>query len=393
MIYINDFFSVSALGSSVSEISAALADPYRNYLIRREDLLPDGKSSYFGMVKEELPDLGNYPEHNTRNNALMAKCLTGVQNTLNLMFRKYAPERIGVVTGTSTSGLSETEAVLKDYLSSGTVSPSFNYNYQEYGDLSIFVSKYLKTKGPAYTISTACSSSAKALISGYRLIAANLADVVIAGGCDTLCQVPINGFNSMGVLSAERCLPFCRHRNGINIGEAAGVMILSRDPGDLFLAGFGESSDAYHISSPDPSGEGAYTSMSKALAMANITPEDLGYINLHGTATRLNDDMEARAVARLTGKNVPCSSTKYLTGHTLGAAGILESCILATVLKYDLPLPVQDFLSDEIDPALPECGLIRDPVKAKSGYMMSNSFAFGGNNASIIIGRNKNDIS
>ncbi|MGN0914914.1 MAG: beta-ketoacyl synthase N-terminal-like domain-containing protein [Succinivibrio sp.] len=238
-------------------------------------------------------------------------------------------------------------------------------------------------------MSTACSSSARSLISAYRLIKSGIADVVVAGGCDSLCQVPINGFDSMGVLSLDRCMPFCKHRSGINIGEASGVMILSKDPSDLYLSGFGESSDAYHVSSPDPSGDGAYTSMKNAMKMAGISEDELGYINLHGTATRLNDAMESTAVARLFGNKVPCSSTKYMTGHTLGAAGILESCILAYLLKYDLPVPKQNFSLDEIDDELEDCGLLKESVKTDKKFMMSNSFAFGGNNASIIIGLSK----
>ncbi|MGN0901736.1 MAG: beta-ketoacyl-ACP synthase [Succinivibrio sp.] len=389
MIYINDFNSVSALGCSTDQIIRSLTDTDRLYLTKRDDLLVNNKSSYFGVVDIPVPDLKDYPLHNSRNNRLMAYTLNGIKDTLNAMIEKYGHDRIGVVMGTSTSGLSETEDVIKEYLENNTINESYKFNFQEFGDLSAFVCEYLNLKGPAFTISTACSSSARSLISAYRLIKSGIADVVVAGGCDTLCQVPINGFDSMGVLSLDRCMPFCKHRSGINIGEAAGVMILSKDPSDLYLSGYGESSDAYHVSSPDPSGDGAYTSMKNAMEMAGISAEDLGYINLHGTATRLNDSMESTAVARLFGNKVSCSSTKYMTGHTLGAAGILEPCILAYLLKYDLPLPKQNFSLDEIDDELEDCGLLKESVKTDKKFMMSNSFAFGGNNASIIIGLNK----
>lgn len=387
MIYINDLTSVSSLGTNELTIVDSLSHTDRCYLTYRDDLLNEHKGSYFGQIKAKLPRLDEYPEHKSRNSAVLAFFTDSIKDSINELKQKYSKDRIAIILGTSTSGLDETENELKKFMQTGVPSRDFYYKSQEFGDPSMFLADYLEIDGPAYTISTACSSSARALICGKRMLESGLVDAVIAGGADTLCKVPINGFNSMGVISQERCLPFNKNRAGINIGEGGGLMILSKEKASLELLGVGESSDAYHVSSPDPSGAGAISAMEMALNDASLTTDDIGYVNLHGTATKLNDAMESKAMASLFKGKVPCSSTKYMTGHTLGAAGIVEAAILCYLLKHDLDLPVQDFSHDEIDDTLDECGLIKEKLKAKKKVMMSNSFAFGGNNASIIIAK------
>ena len=387
MIYINDLTSVSSLGTNELTIVDSLSHTDRCYLTYRDDLLNEHKGSYFGQIKAKLPRLDEYHEHKSRNSAVLAFLTDSIKDSINELKQKYSKDRIAIILGTSTSGLDETENELKKFMQTGVPSRDFYYKSQEFGDASMFLADYLEIDGPAYTISTACSSSARALICGKRMLESGLVDAVIAGGADTLCKVPINGFNSMGVLSQERCLPFNKNRAGINIGEGGGLMILSKEKASLELLGVGESSDAYHVSSPDPSGAGAISAMEMALNDASLTTDDIGYVNLHGTATKLNDAMESKAMASLFKGKVPCSSTKYMTGHTLGAAGIVEAAILCYLLKHDLDLPVQDFSHDEIDDTLDECGLIKEKIKAKKKVMMSNSFAFGGNNASIIIAK------
>lgn len=387
MIYINDLTSVSSLGTNELTIVDSLSHTDRCYLTYRDDLLNEHKCSYFGQIKAKLPRLDDYHEHKSRNSAVLAFLTDSIKDSINELKQKYSKDRIAIILGTSTSGLDETENELKKFMQTGVPSRDFYYKSQEFGDPSMFLADYLEIDGPAYTISTACSSSARALICGKRMLESGLVDAVIAGGADTLCKVPINGFNSMGVLSQERCLPFNKNRSGINIGEGGGLMILSKEKDSLELLGVGESSDAYHVSSPDPSGAGAISAMEMALNDASLTTDDIGYVNLHGTATKLNDAMESKAMASLFKGKVPCSSTKYMTGHTLGAAGIVEAAILCYLLKHDLDLPVQDFSHDEIDDTLDECGLIKEKIKAKKKVMMSNSFAFGGNNASIIIAK------
>ena len=385
MIYINVLTSVSSLGTNELTIVDSLSHTDRCYLTYRDDLLNEHKGSYFGQIKAKLPRLDEYPEHKSRNSAVLAFFTDSIKDSINELKQKYSKDRIAIILGTSTSGLDETENELKKFMLTGVPSRDFYYKSQEFGDPSMFLADYLDIDGPAYTISTACSSSARALICGKRMLESGLVDAVIAGGADTLCKVPINGFNSMGVLSHERCLPFNKNRAGINIGEGGGLMILSKEKASLELLGVGESSDAYHVSSPEPSGAGAISAMKMALDDASLTTDDIGYVNLHGTATKLNDAMESKAMASLFKGRVPCSSTKYMTGHTLGAASIVEAAILCYLLKHDLDLPVQDFSHDEIDDTLDECGLVKEKMKAKKKVMMSNSFAFGGNNASIII--------
>jgi len=387
MIYINCYASISALGNTKDTIINSLGSEKKEYLTARSDMINGGKTAYYGCVENcKLPDISKYKEHNTRNNRFLAYLCEELKEQIKYFTDKYAPDRIGVVMGTSTSGLSESEEEIKRFKESNVRSDNYFYSFQEFGDPAMFLSEYLKISGPCYTISTACSSSSRALISARRLIESGLCDVVMAGGADTLCTVPINGFNSMGLISSNPCTPFCEGRDGISIGEAGGLMVLSKEKSNLTLRGIGESSDAYHVSSPDPTGEGAVSAMKMALEDAKLTPSDIGYINLHGTATRLNDAMEAKAVASVFGDKVPCSSTKYMTGHTLGAAGILESCILCYILENDLALPIQSTSIRNLDKELDNCGLITKRIKANKPYMMSNSFAFGGNNASVIIG-------
>lgn len=387
MIYINDLTSVSSLGTNELTIVDSLSHTDRCYLTYRDDLLNKHKGSYFGQIKAKLPRLDEYPEHKSRNSAVLAFLTDSIKDSINELKQKYGKDRIAIILGTSTSGLDQTELELQKFIDIGVHSHDFSYKSQEFGDPSMFLADYLEIDGPAYTISTACSSSARALICGKRMLESGLVDAVIAGGADTLCKVPIIGFDSIGLLDHNRCAPFNKNRAGINIGEGGGLMLLSKEKADLVLLGVGESSDAYHVSSPDPSGAGAISAMEMALNDASLTTDDIGYVNLHGTATKLNDAMESKAMASLFKGKVPCSSTKYMTGHTLGAAGIVEAAILCYLLKYELDLPVQDFSHDEIDDTLDECGLIKENVKAKKKVMMSNSFAFGGNNASIIIAK------
>lgn len=386
MIYINAYSSLSTLGDNHQTIVKNLTEGSHELLTKRSDLLINEQTSYFGCIKKEDINISSFTDHDSLNNRVLIQNLKKLEPFLSEFLSKFNKDRVGIVLGTSTSGLEETQIELANFKETGVHSDKFKFQMQEFGDNSQFLKEYLNVSGPAFTVSTACSSSARALISARRMIEADLADVVIAGGTDTLSSIPVNGFNAMGVLSSDYCRPFCTSRSGINIGEASGLMILSKVKSNLFLAGTGESSDAYHVSSPDPSGEGAINAMSMALKDAALNPEDIGYINLHGTGTRLNDAMESKAVASIFKDTVPCSSTKYLTGHTLGAAGILEAIILCELLENHCSLPLQDFTLDTIDESLEKCGLIQDKIKTDKQFMMSNSFAFGGNNASIIIG-------
>jgi 3-oxoacyl-[acyl-carrier-protein] synthase-1 len=340
-----------------------------------------------GGVEGELPVIpASFSAHRSRNNQLLLAALEQIQPQVDEAIARFGRDRIAVVMGTSTSGLNEGDEHVQ-LTFNGEVSPRWRYPQQELGDPSRFLSRWLQVDGPAFTLSTACSSSARAIISGRRLIEAGLADVAIVGGADTLSRMPINGFHSLESLSSELCQPFAQNRCGITIGEGAALMVLTREPQPLVLLGVGESSDAWHISAPHPQGEGAIRAIEQALAEADIEAKQVGYINLHGTATLLNDQIESRVVHSLFGEQVPCSSTKHLTGHTLGAAGITEAAISALILLRNLPLPAQDFSASPADPALPACGVMHTSQPLARPIILSNSFAFGGNNASILLGK------
>jgi 3-oxoacyl-[acyl-carrier-protein] synthase-1 len=252
-----------------------------------------------------------------------------------------------------------------------------------------FIADYLQTKGPVYSISTACSSSGKVFASARGLLDQDLCDVVIVGGADSLCELTLNGFKALEALADERCNPFSSNRKGINIGEGAAIFLLSREPRGVLLAGVGESSDAFHMTAPQPQGEGAQQAMNAALTEAQLDAGAIDYINLHGTGTRLNDEMECNAVYSLFGSHVPASSTKPLTGHTLGAAGAIEAGLCWLLLNNANVCEVAPHIYDgEFDPAFNKLSLCETATTQGSvNFAMSNSFAFGGSNVSVILGR------
>jgi 3-oxoacyl-[acyl-carrier-protein] synthase-1 len=245
--------------------------------------------------------------------------------------------------------------------------------------------------GPAYVHSSACASSAKALASAARLILTNICDVVVAGGVDSLCSFTVAGFTALESVSTRRCNPLSRNRDGINIGEGAALFLMSREPAEISLRGWGESSDGYHVSSPDPKGVGARRAMEQALARAGVTAAEIDYINLHGTATLQNDAMEARVVHALFGDRVAVSSTKPMTGHALGAAGAIEAALCWLAMQGDNPsgrLPPH-LWDGEHDPALPVLQLAErgSTIGRHLRWSVSNSFAFGGANATLVMRR------
>lgn len=387
MIYLSAVGMVNALGNSADEIAANLTAGVAPGMRHRADWLQGVPDAVLGGVEGELPSIPDHlSAHRSRNNQLLLAALAQIQPAVDAAITRVGRDRVAVVLGTSTSGLDEGDAYVR-LSQSGEESPQWQYPQQELGDPSRFLASWLELDGPAYTISTACSSSARAIISGCRLINAGLVDIAIVGGADSLSRMPVNGFNSLESLSPTQCEPFGRDRRGITIGEAAALMVLTREPGEIALLGAGESSDAYHISAPHPQGVGAIRAITQALNEAGMTADDIGYINLHGTATPLNDRIEAQVIHDLFGERVPCSSTKHLTGHTLGAAGITEAALSWLILTGNLPLPPQDFSRYAQDDTLPACGLLHAPAPLKKPAILSNSFAFGGNNASLLLGR------
>ncbi|TEW54091.1 beta-ketoacyl-[acyl-carrier-protein] synthase family protein [Psychromonas sp. RZ22] len=386
-IYIHAMAMNSALGDNTEQQISTLLGKTPAAMCSESGWLNDGKATVVGKVLSELPIIpAHFINKNTHNNRLALSALLSMETSIKEAIEQFGAERIAVVVGTSTSGISDGESALNEGLS-----VDYHYHQQEVGNLGQFVADYFSIEGPAYTISTACSSSARVFISAKRLLNAGLVDAVIVGGSDSLCRLTLNGFHGLEALSSEACLPFSQNRKGINIGEAAAFMLLSKQKNTtgLALLGVGDSSDAHHISAPHPEGKGAIEAMQKALDDAHLTVDDIGYINAHGTATKLNDAMESKAIYTLFKDTVPVSSTKPLTGHTLGAASILEASICCLLLAQDMTLPVQ--INDgEFDPTLAPIQFVNKPEKLQKKILLSNSFAFGGNNMSLIFGI-KND--
>ncbi|OCA61641.1 beta-ketoacyl-[acyl-carrier-protein] synthase II [Aeromonas piscicola] len=387
--YIAAYGLISALGEGRDACAEALLAWQAEGitpLIRHNQTLLDGRLTPVGRVEGALPEIpAALTPYASRNNRLLLAALAQIRPALDKALAEFGPARVGLVLGTSTAGIGEAELAIAAARRGEVIPPAFDYRQQELGSPSEFLARYLGLEGPAYTLSTACSSSARAFISGQRMLAAGLVDVVLVGGADSLCGLTLNGFDSLESLSGTLCQPFDSGRQGINIGEGAALFLLSKQPASLALLGAGESSDAWHISAPHPDGVGAEAAMQMALAQAGMTPEQVGYINLHGTATRLNDAMESQAVHRLFGDKVPCSSTKPLTGHTLGAAGAIEAALACLLLERALPLPPQRVTTP--DPALAPIRLVSNETLLAAPRVLSNSFAFGGNNVSLLFGR------
>jgi 3-oxoacyl-[acyl-carrier-protein] synthase I len=328
-----------------------------------------------------------------RNNRLAELGLAhdGFADAVRAAAGRVGAARIGVFLGTSTSGILQTElAYRRRDPVSGALPADFDYahTHNTYS-VSGFVRARLALAGPAWTVSTACSSSAKVFGSAARMIEARLIDAAVVGGVDSLCLTTLYGFNALELLAREPCRPWDRARSGLSIGEAAAFALLEPlatppAPDAVALYGVGESSDAHHMSSPHPEGLGARLAMEAALDAASLHAADIGYINLHGTATPSNDAAEDRAVADLFGNATPCSSTKGATGHTLGAAGAVEALIAAIALRHGfIPGGVN---TAALDPAL-RAHYMLESREARLHRVLSNSFGFGGTNCSLVLGR------
>ncbi len=401
---------VSALGSGKSEHVNALLEgvtglsskaPFHSKITEIETYLGEIDQLENTLLPDELSSF------QCRNNQLAWKALQadGFAQKVQALIEQFGAHRIGLVVGTSTSGIAATEEVFR-----GELAPE-QYDYEktdQMGSLAQFCCDALNVQGPSFVISTACSSSAKVFSVAQRWLHADIVDVVIAGGVDTLCLTTVHGFNALGLVSKELCKPLDVSRDGINIGEAGGFVLLGDKnrlvesaESSIQVVGVGESSDAYHISSPHPEGQGAQLAMQLAMAQAGIGIDDVDYINLHGTATPSNDLSEISGISHLANVNKPLwiSSTKGFVGHTLGAAGITEIIFCQWALEEQF-VPANLNLK-QFDPVLEQklasalmMEKIKVPLKTLSltkelnmAYAMSNSFGFGGNNASVLLKR------
>ncbi|PHQ67710.1 MAG: beta-ketoacyl-[acyl-carrier-protein] synthase II [Sneathiella sp.] len=387
-VYLNALGLTNPLGWGKAAVADGLFAGRTSGMAAGSDWLPD-RSVFVGAVMGALPDMApEFTLYNSRNNRLLLSALLEIRGEIEQAIATYGPDRVAVILGTSTSGVGDNEAGIAYKMAEGAFPAGFDYDRQDNASAALFVRQYFALTGPVMTVSTACTSSAKTLASARRMMDAGFCDAAIVGGADSLCKLTINGFASLELLSESLCNPFSRNRNGINIGEAAAVFLMTREEAPVRVAGIGETSDAYHMSTPDPEGTGAFNAMRIALEKSELAASDLAYLNLHGTATVLNDSMEAKAVSGLLG-GIPCSSTKPLTGHTLGAAGATELAFLWLALQPEysggkLPPHIWDGETDE-DMAPVQLTAIGTTKDAARPAMMTNSFAFGGNNISVIL--------
>ena len=389
---IHDFSLNCALGSDLHEIWQNMNNADVTGMTIDNTYL-NGRSTYLGKIIEPIANLSEeYIQFDYRANQLLLSCFDKIRNSYQELVEHVPADRIGVVLGTSTAGIDSLESAIPYFDKHKKWPQSYNILNQRMGSVAEFMALYLGIYGPAMAVSTACSSGVKAMISAQRLINSDICDVVITGGIDVLCQLTVKGFDSLGAMSDELCMPFSKNRKGINIGEASALFIFKKETDKInFLAG-GESSDAHHISAPDPQAIGAITAMKLALKNANLQPNNIDYLNLHGTATLQNDAMEALAVSHVFGQSIICSSSKALTGHTLGAAGALEiglSALSMTPINQTGNY-IPHVFDQQYDQKIKRINLAS--INNQLGVpqtIMSNSFAFGGSNASAIISRRK----
>lgn len=331
-------------------------------------------------------------DYECRNNRLadMALRQDGFAEAVAAARDRHGAHRIGVFLGTSTSGILSAELAFRARdPQTGALPAGFSFaTTHSTGSLADFVRRRLGLEGPAFVVSSACATTSKVFANAARMIAAGLCDAAVVGGADSLCLTTLYGFHSLELVSPTPCRPFDAQRSGVSLGEGAGFALLERAqsnpaPGSVHLLGTGESNDAHHMSTPHPEGLGARLAMERALADAGLQPRDIDYVNLHGTATTYGDAAEDRAITELLGTCTPVSSTKGYTGHTLGAAGIVEAVVSILALRTGLiPGSPQ---TRNLDPAL-RSRYLQANESGRMDRVMTNSFGFGGSNSSLIFG-------
>ncbi len=379
--------AVSALGRGVEAHAAALRT-------RQGGLQPNDFEAATGGWIGRVPGLESHrlpqglQEYDCRNNRLadLALRTDGFQDVLAAAVRRYGPGRIAVVLGTSTAGVLSAEEAYRDRDAEGALPASFSFRgTQEIASVGHYVQAALRLAGPVSVVSTACASTARSMMDAAALIRAGVCDAAVVGGADTLCRMTLHGFASLELISPTPTRPCAADRTGISIGEAAGFALLEPSDGpDLMLLGWGASSDGYHMSSPHPEGAGAIAAMRQALAVAGLEPGQLDWVHLHGTGTRANDAAEDLAVAAvLDGADVPVSSTKGWTGHTLGASGVLGAVVAACCIREGYAAGCLGLNAP--DPAFRCRVLIRNEARPVQ-RVLANAFGFGGTNCSLVFG-------
>lgn len=381
---------VAITGMSLCNALGGSTDDVREALARSETKL--GPSSIelpfqtaAGAIDIELPSLdGELRPWSTHLTRIAAHLLRNIESELATLRQRWRQDRIAVILGTSTAGAETTEAAFRQYLATDRLPEDYDLWCQHtYGAVLHVMRALTGAQGPSWVVSTACTSSAKPLASAQRLIHAGLADAAIVGGIDTLCEMTLRGFHTLGALSSKPCRPFAAARDGISIGEGGALLLLERDADPIvWLEAVGESSDAYHISAPHPQGLGAQLAMQRAIERAGCSLSEVHHINAHGTGTRLNDSAEAQAISELFGDEVPVVSTKGYTGHTLGAAGATEAVLASFALTHGwIPASIGATPLDEKI----SVNVSTERTTGSFHRALSNSFAFGGNNVSVLL--------
>lgn len=383
-----DYESTTAAGLDVAQLRQAIAAQRSG--LRPNDFPGSSIQTWIGRIPQiDEIDLG---EWQSRNNALAALGLEQgtIKQTLSGLIQRFSAVRIGIVMGSSTSSIDRTESAYSKLDDNGKLTAEYKQpRVHNPHAPSLFVAHYTGIKGPALTINTACSSSAKVFATAARWLNAGIVDAVLVGGVDTLCLSVLHGFDSLQLVSSKQCKPFDQNRDGINLGEAAGYAILMRSEEvdsdiSIGLRGYGESSDAYHMSHPHPDGLGARLSMQQALDMSGLSADAIDYINLHGTSSQANDLIEGQLISNLFPKTTLCSSTKAWMGHTLGAAGITEALIAIDALQTGL-IPGSLNL-EQLDERL-DLSIQAQNHQSDLQHVMSNSFGFGGNNCTLLFSK------
>jgi 3-oxoacyl-[acyl-carrier-protein] synthase-1 len=391
-VFLSALGILSALGRGKEEVRDNLFAGRRPGVVSRRDLLVDGASVFVGQVDCLLPaapvSLSRYA---CRNFGLSIAAVDEIRAEIDDAVSRYGPGRIGVVMATCTSGIAEGETAIGEAMIDGALPQGFDVRVQEMGSTSEAVACYLELEGPAISVSTACSSGAHALAMGRRLIRTGLADAVVAGGADSLSRLTVNGFQALSGQSAGICNPFSRNRDGTMMGEGAAVFLMEKDESEIAFLGTGASTDAYSMTAPEPEGKEVETAIRRALNDTDLAPDAIDYVHLHGTGTLQNDAMESKVITRVFGSEVPCSSSKGQIGHTLGTAGAMGAahCWLAAHSdNKDRFLPPHlwdgEADTDMISDNLVSVGERLDG--AARGIFLSNAIAFGGNNATLILG-------
>ncbi|MSP98324.1 MAG: beta-ketoacyl-ACP synthase [Betaproteobacteria bacterium] len=390
-LFTTSFSLVSSLGRGVAPAFEALRAGRGG--LRRNDFLGSTLDTWIGRVEGMEEDsararVEDFPDYRVQRLARIALSVDGFSEAVARARDAHGPDRIGVFLGTSSAGMLEGELAYRACGPGFEAFPaglSYSDSFNMYAPAA-FVRARLDLRGPAAVVSTACSSGAKVFAVASRAIDAGLCDAAVVGGVEALCFTTLHGFSSLELLSRDPCRPCDASRGGISLGEGAAFVLLEKKDASgeaLALLGYGESADAYHMSTPHPEGLGAALAMRAALARAGIAAIDIDYINLHGTGTRSNDAAEDAAVFSVAGDRVPCSATKGWTGHTLGAAGAIEAVLTLLCLRHGYAPGTLNTL--HVDPGI-KSQILLEGRRTPLEHAMSNSFGFGGNNCSLVFG-------